>query len=323
MHQSKNSYKPGGQGMLITNINISSKERHFISIKENERGAKYLSCDGFNQQIKLGNSYVDKSDADYVPELEVTLSEENFPLRVATFEMGYNFVSSNGLNLNPAFVEYNNGEEIRGASDVIILTYGSDFKYLRSILGNEAEIVNTFHNKDGAHGCIITYPHAFIGSILKSESRGSENDFWHLGVEVDENHNVTIINNKIKKPETVTELARIAEKKRRTGIMASTKRVLPQSIICLNKDRDECVKYIEDCASNNYFKQYNMYILPDDVVEGNKIPKEILDFITSGRIRAALLWDMNDVPYEVIKDLHLLYIFTAGKTKSVKCTKSN
>ena len=318
--------------MKLFAINIGLEDEWGFS--EGDNCAPFIVNPKFGQQIRLGHSgdkkfrYDPYKDKDNVKILDGAVTEDSKgKIQVKEMCFDYNDVSTNCKNLNPMLtwsVEVNDDT----APVVIILTYGSEYRFLRHILDKKCEIINTFKNKEGAHGCVIKVPYDMAGTVIKAEASKGENDFYHLNVSF-ENGEIAVSNNSIKKADTIKTLIEFSKKKKYTGFKIESKRLLCENIICRQSEVETVCNFVETVPVNDVIKEgYKIWGIPDEVLSSENPANDafildLVDMFKKDHIRSALVWNLSNVPYEVIQKFRFLYIFTLAQNGTIKNTKSN
>lgn len=309
--------------MKITTINIGNKKVSGwnISSQDTKNKKTYFvestSEVPFGQRLNIiSNDMIDNIEKTINPvevtgEIEDIYSEEFKIPQVNT-------VVVNPKNLNPILIR-KEPEQINFDRDIVILTLSSDIKFVRNIVCEHSEIINTFHNVNKDYGCIIRYKEVDSEQcIIKVEVKKGDT-FYHISINLEQG-NVKLTQNVIKKPAVIKQLTDTCEKKKYNGFKVESDHMLCSTIICLEEDDSDVNKFLDIVPTDENVQEFTVYKLED--LEQLEQTKHV---VQETKIRCALIWNLNKFDYEKIKGFKFLYIFTniPNSKCGIKNLKSN
>ena len=251
---------------------------------------------------------------------------------------------SGSLEINPrtlsATIFVDSVEAHDNDVDMVIVSMGEDYQFIRSNCHDEVQIINTFR-EFGKCGCMIAYQRTLINEVgnsehgyitlMKIEALGPNNEFMHYEVILTP-AGIRYIASEIKSKVLIQKLDDIHRKIQQNrrgffvkltnpGILCDSLHLLRGDMICLCNPEDESV--VHDVINKENYDIMPMTITQEDLDDVDSTERQkLIDRLKDDKCRAIVLYNMA-ISKSVMKDLRLLYIFKIGETGNLKTIKTN
>lgn len=224
--------------------------------------------------------------------------------------------------------------------DMVIVSIGEDYQFIRSKCHEEVQIINTYR-EFGKCGCMLVYQRKLkehIGNtdngyitLMKIEVAAPGDKFVHYEVVLTEG-GVRYIASEIKSKTLIEKLKDIHQKIQQyrrgffvkltnTGVLTDSLQLLNGDMICLCQPEDEVM--VDNIISRNSHNMISRSISQEDLNSTDSIVRtRVVNELKEMKCRAIVLYNMT-IPKSLMKDLKLLYIFKIDETGKLKTIKTN